>query len=126
MFKNSMAYELRFVEMGGLLANGVDPTGNGGALPGYGDQRGVELLMEAEFSFSQAIQIATLNGAKILGVDDELGSIEPGKIADMVLLQGDLTGDPSIIRNTVIVFKDGVGYDSRTLLDEVRGRVGIN
>ena len=126
MFRNAMAYELRFVEMGGVLANGVDPTGNGGALPGYGDQRGVELLMEAEFSFPQAIQIAALNGARILGVDDELGSIEPGKIADMVLLRGDLAGDPSIIRNTVLVFKDGVGYDSRTLLDEVKGRVGIN
>jgi imidazolonepropionase-like amidohydrolase len=126
MFGNSMAYELRFVEMGGLLANGVDPTGNGGALPGYGDQRGVELLMEAEFSFPQAIQIAALNGAKILEVDDDLGSIEVGKIADMVLLRGELTNDPSIIRNTVIVFKDGVGYDSRALLDEVKGRVGIN
>jgi imidazolonepropionase-like amidohydrolase len=126
MFQNAMAYELRFVEMGGLLANGVDPTGNGGAMPGYGDQRGVELLMEAEFSFPQAIQIASLNGAKILDIDDGLGSIEVGKIADMVLLRGELTSDPSIIRNTVIVFKDGVGYDSRTLLDEVKGRVGIN
>ena len=125
-FTKAMAYELRFVELGGVLANGVDPTGNGGALPGYGDQRGVELLMEAEFSFPQAIQIASLNGAKILGVDDELGSIEPGKIADMVLLRGELSGDPSIIRNTVLVFKDGVGYDSRTLLDEVKGRVGIH
>ena len=126
MFENSMAYDVRFVEMGGLLANGVDPTGNGGAMPGYGDQRGVELLVEAEFSFPQAIRVATLNGAQILDVDEDLGSIEVGKIADMVLLRGDLTGDPSIIRNTVLVFKDGVGYDSRTLLDEVKGRVGIN
>ena len=126
MFKNAMAYEVRFVEMGGLLAAGVDPSGNGGALPGYGDQRGIELLAEAEFSFAQAIQIASLNGAKILGVDEDLGSIEVGKIADMVLLRGDLSGDPSIIRNTVLVFKDGVGYNSRTLLEEVKGRVGIN
>ena len=124
-FRNAQAYELRFVEMGGLLAAGVDPTGNGGALPGYGDQRGIELLVEAEFTFSQAIQIASLNGARVLGVDDELGSIEPGKIADMVLLRGDLAGDPSIIRNTVLVFKDGVGYDSRALLEEARGWVGI-
>ena len=126
IFKNAMAYEVRFVEMGGLLAAGVDPTGRGGALPGYGDQRGIELLVEAEFSFAQAIQIGSLNGAKILGVDDELGSIEPGKIADMVLLQGDFSGDAAIIKNTVIVFKDGVGYAAQTLLDEVRGRVGIN
>ena len=123
--RNAQAYELRFAEMGGLLAAGVDPTGNGGALPGYGDQRGIELLVEAEFTFSQAIEIASLNGARVLGVDDELGSIEPGKIADMVLLRGDLSDDPSIIRNTVLVFKDGVGYDSRTLLEEVKGWVGI-
>ena len=126
IFKNAMAYEVRCVEMGGLLAAGVDPTGRGGALPGYGDQRGIELLVEAEFSFQQAIQIGSLNGAKVLGVDDELGSIEPGKIADMVLLSGDFNGDPAIIKNTVIVFKDGVGYEARTLLEEVRGRVGIN
>ena len=126
MFRTAMAFEVRFVEMGGRLAAGVDPTGNGGALPGYGDQRGIELLMEAEFSFPQAIQIASLNGARVLGVDQDLGSIEPGKIADMVLLRGDLGGDPSIIRNTVLAFKDGVGYDSRSLLDEVKGRVGIN
>ena len=124
-YRNAMAYERRFVEMGGLLANGVDPTGNGGALPGYGDQRGVELLVEAGFSFPEAIRIASLNGARILGVDGELGSIEPEKVADMVLLRGEPSGDPSIIRNTVLVFKDGVGYDSGTLLAEVEGLVGI-
>ncbi len=71
------------------------------------------------------MQIVSLNGAKILGVDEELGSIEVGKIADMVLLRGDLTQNPAIIKNTVTVFKDGVGYDSRTMLQEVRGLVGI-
>ena len=126
MLWNAMAYEKRFVEMGGLLASGVDPTGNGGALPGYGDQRNVELLSEAGFTIEQVVQIVSLNGAKILGVDGELGSIEVGKIADMVLLQGDLAGDPAVIKNTVIVFKDGVGYESQTLLKDVRGRVGIN
>ena len=85
----------------------------------------MELLAEAGFSFQEAIRIASLNGARILGVDGELGSIERGKIADMVLLGGEPSGDPSIIRNTVLVFKDGVGYDSGTLLGEVEGLVGI-
>ena len=125
ILQNAMAYERRFVEMGGLLAAGVDPTGNGGALPGYGDQRNVELLFEAGFSIEEVVQIVSLNGAKILGVDDELGSIEVGKIADMVLLRGDLSRNPAVIKNTVTVFKDGVGYDSRTMLREVRGLVGI-
>lgn len=121
----AMAYERAFVEAGGLLAAGVDPTGNGGALPGYGDQRNVELLREAGFTAEEVVQIATLNGAKILGVDDELGSIEAGKIADLVLMDGDFTTDPSAIRNVTIVFKDGVGYRSGTFFEMVKGRVGI-
>ncbi|GMR12620.1 MAG: amidohydrolase family protein [Gemmatimonadota bacterium] len=125
MLQNAMAYERRFVEMGGLLAAGVDPTGNGGALPGYGDQRNVELLSEAGFSIEEVVRIVSLNGAEVLGVEDELGSIEVGKIADMVLLRGDLTQNAAVIKNTVTVFKDGVGYDSRAMLREVRGLVGI-
>lgn len=125
MLHKAMVYERRFVEMGGLLAAGVDPTGNGGALPGYGDQRNVELLAEAGFPIEEVVRIVSLNGAKILGVDESLGSIEVGKVADMVLLRGDLTLSPAVIRNTETVFKDGVGYDSRTLLQEVRGQVGI-
>jgi imidazolonepropionase-like amidohydrolase len=120
-----MAYEKAFVEAGGLLAFGVDPTGNGGALPGYGDQRNVELLAEAGFTAEEIVQIATLNGARILETDDELGSVEVGKLADLVLMEGDLTADPGAIRNTVIVFKDGVGYDSAALFEAVKGRVGI-
>jgi imidazolonepropionase-like amidohydrolase len=122
----AMAYEKAFVEAGGLLAFGVDPTGNGGALPGYGDQRNLELLAEAGFTPEEVVQIATLNGARILETDDELGSVEVGKIADLVLMEGDLTADPSAIRSTVIVFKDGVGYDSAALFAAVRGRVGIS
>lgn len=123
---HAMAYERKFVDMGGLLAAGVDPTGNGGALPGYGDQRNFELLREAGFTPEVAVQIMTLNGAKILDVDGELGSIETGKIADMVLIRGDLTTDPAVINQVVTVFKDGVGYDSEKMLADVKGRVGIN
>ncbi len=122
----AMAYERAFVDAGGLLAAGVDPTGNGGALPGYGDQRNVELLAEAGFSPEEVVQIVSFNGARILEVDDELGSVEAGKIADLVLMRGDLTEDPSAIRDVVTVFKDGVGYDSARLFAAVRGRVGIN
>lgn len=124
-FRNAMAYEKAFVEAGGLLAAGVDPTGNGGALPGYGDQRNYELLREAGFTPEQTVQIMSLNGARILSVDGELGSVEPGKIADLVLLQGDLTRDDAVINRTVTVFKDGIGYDSAKMLADVKGLVGI-
>lgn len=126
MFQKAMAFELAFVEAGGLLAAGVDPTGIGGALPGFGDQRNYELMIEAGFSPAQAVQILTANGAKILGVWDRLGSIEVGKLADLVVVRGDLTTDPATIRNVTTVFKDGVGYDSAELIAAVKGRVGIN
>lgn len=124
-FRNAMAYERAFVDAGGLLAAGVDPTGNGGALPGYGDQRNYELLREAGFTPEETVQIMSLNGAKILRVDDELGSVEVGKIADLVLLRGDLSRDDSVINHVVTVFKDGIGYDSAKMLADVRGLVGI-
>ena len=125
-FEDVMAYERAFVEAGGLLAAGVDPTGNGGALPGFGDQRNFELLREGGFTPEQAVQIMSANGAKILGVYDELGSVESGKIADLVVVEGDLTSDASAINRVTIVFKDGIGFDSAKLIAAVKGRVGIN
>src|SRR5216117_122970 len=125
-FKNAMAFERAFVAAGGLMAAGVDPTGIGGALAGFGDQRNYELFIEAGFAPAQAVQIMTVNGAKILGVAQSLGTVEPGKLADLVVLHGDLTADPSVIRSPTIVFKDGVGYDSAKLLASVQGRVGVN
>jgi imidazolonepropionase-like amidohydrolase len=124
--KSAMAFEKQFVEAGGLLGAGVDPTGMGGALAGYGDQRNYELFIEAGFTPAQSIRIMTLNGAKILGVQQKLGSVERGKLADLVVLKGDLTGDPKVIRNPTLVFKDGVGYDSAKLIASVEGRVGID
>jgi imidazolonepropionase-like amidohydrolase len=124
--KNAMAFEKAFYDAGGLLAAGVDPTGNGGALPGYGDQRNYELLIEGGFTPAQAVQVLTANGAKILGIYDRLGSVETGKGADLVVLRGDLTADPSVIRNVITVFKDGVGFDSPKLIESVKGRVGVS
>ncbi|HEV8357113.1 MAG TPA: amidohydrolase family protein [Gemmatimonadales bacterium] len=126
VFRNGMAYERAFVAAGGLLAAGVDPTGNGGALPGYGDQRNFELLREAEFTPEQVVQIMSFNGARILGVDKDLGTVEKGKLADLVVVRGDLTADPAAIKQVVTVFKDGIGYDSAKLFALVKGRVGIN
>ena len=125
-FARALAFDRAFFKAGGLLSSGVDPTGNGGALPGLGDQRGYELLREAGFTTEEAVQVVTLNGARILGEETRLGSVEPGKVADLVLLAGDLTRDPGVIRRTVTVFKDGVGYDSAKLLAALKGRVGVN
>jgi imidazolonepropionase-like amidohydrolase len=125
-FLNAMAYEKAFYDAGGVLAAGVDPTGNGGALPGYGDQRNYELFIEAGYTPEQAVQILSANGARVLDVLDDLGTVEAGKLADLVVMRGDLTADPSVIRQVTLVFKDGVGYDSPSMLADVQGRVGIN
>jgi imidazolonepropionase-like amidohydrolase len=125
VFRKAQAFERAFVKAGGLLAAGVDPTGNGGALPGFGDQRNYELLIEAGFSPAESIQILSLNGAKVLGVADQLGSVQAGKLADLVVVRGNPVTSPVDIRNVTIVFKDGVGYDSAKLLASVKGVVGI-
>ena len=125
IFRKAQEYEVAFVRAGGLLGAGVDPTGNGGALPGYGDQRNYELLIEAGFTPVEAVQIMSLNGARILGVDKDLGSVTPGKLADLIVINGDPVARPPEIRRVVTVFKDGVGYDSQRMIDAVRGLVGI-
>ncbi|HUF27048.1 MAG TPA: amidohydrolase family protein [Gemmatimonadaceae bacterium] len=125
VFRKAQAFERAFVRAGGLLAAGVDPTGNGGALPGYGDQRNYELLIEAGFSPVEAVRIMTLNGAKVLGVDRELGTVERGKLADLVVIRGDPVLTPAEIRGVTLVFKDGIGFDSAKLIESVRGQVGV-
>lgn len=125
VFRKAQEFELEFVRAGGLLAAGVDPTGNGGALPGFGDQRNYELLIEAGFTPVEAIRIMTLNGATVLGEADRLGSVTAGKLADLVVIKGDPVARPAEIRNVTIIFKDGVGYDSARLIEATRGLVGI-
>jgi len=125
VFRKAQQFEVAFVRAGGLLGAGVDPTGNGGALPGFGDHRNYELLIEAGFTPVETVQIMSLNGAKILGMDKDLGSIAPGTIADLVVIQGDPIARPAEIRKVVTVFKDGIGYDSAKLLAAVRGQVGV-
>ena len=125
LFPKAQAFERLFVEAGGLLAAGVDPTGMGGALPGYGDQRNYELLLESGFTPEQVIRIMSLNGARVLGEDDRFGSIEPGKLADLVVIDGDPVRREAEIRNVTLVFKEGVGYDAPALADSVRGLVGL-
>jgi enamidase len=124
-FQHGMAFEKTFFDAGGLLVDGTDPTGNGGVIPGYSNAREVELLLEAGLSLPDAIKVSTLNGAKFLGIDKDTGSIVVGKHADLTVLDGDPTKDPKDLRKVLYVFKDGVGYDSSKLIDNVRGDVGI-
>jgi imidazolonepropionase-like amidohydrolase len=125
LLRKEMDFEVAFVKAGGLLLAGPDPTGNGGVLPGFGDQREVELLVEAGLTPVEAIQIATENGAFYLGQQDRIGSISPGKQADLVVIKGDPSKSIDEIEDVETVFKAGIGYDSKKLIDSVRGQVGI-
>ncbi len=108
-----------------MLLAGTDPTGAGGVVPGFADQRQIELLAEAGFTPVEAISIATLNGARYLGRDSRIGSIAAGKQADLVILLGDPASTVGDIRRVETVFKQGVGYDPQKLVDSVRGQVGV-
>jgi imidazolonepropionase-like amidohydrolase len=123
-YKNDLGLERQFVAAGGLLMAGPDPTGNGGVIPGFGDQREIELLVEAGFSPVEAIKIATLNGATYLGLADRIGSIAAGKDADLFIVKGNPAANINDVENVIVVFKDGVGYDSAKLIRSVKGRFG--
>ena len=123
-FKKEMEFEHAFSQAGGLLLAGLDPTGMGGVIAGFGDQREVELLVEAGFTPPEAIHIATANGAQFLGELDRIGTIAPGKQADLVVIKGDPSKKIEDIENVETVFKDGIGYDSAKLIESVRGVVG--
>ena len=125
LFRKEMDFERAFVAGGGLLLAGPDPTGSGGVLPGFGNQREVELLVEAGFTPVAAIQIATQNGARYLGREADIGTLAPGKRANLVLIKGDPAKQISDIEQVEIVFKDGIGYDSARLIESVRGQVGV-
>src|SRR5947207_917051 len=123
-FKKEMEFERAFVKAGGTLLAGLDPTGMGGIVAGFGDQRELELLVEAGFTPLEAIHIATYNGAQYLGELDKIGTIAVGKQADLVVIKGDPSQKIEDIENVEIVFKDGVGYDSAMLIESVKGLVG--
>jgi hypothetical protein len=124
MLTKEMQFERAFVAAGGQLLAGVDPTGWGGIVAGFGDQRELELLVQAGLTPEAAIQVATSNGADFLFEADHIGTIAAGKQADLVLVRGNPSANISDVRNVEIVFKDGVGYDPAALVAATQGAVG--
>lgn len=123
-FAKNLRLERMFAQAGGLLLAGTDPTGAGGALPGFASIRQIQLLVEAGFSFEEAVRIGSLNGAVYLGRDREIGSIAAGKRADLILVDGDPVRDAAALGRIETVFKAGVGYDRQALLASARGLIG--
>lgn len=125
LFKKAMEFEHEFSKQGGLLLAGLDPTGYGGVIAGFGDQREVELLVEAGFTPVEAIHIATSNGAEFLVELDKIGTLAVGKTADIAVIHGDPSANIKDIEQMELVFKDGIGYDSAKLIESVKGLVGL-
>jgi imidazolonepropionase-like amidohydrolase len=126
LLKKEMEFEHSFVKAGGLLLSGEDPTGYGGVLAGFGDQRQVELLVEAGFTPLEAIQIATKNGADFLGEGQHVGTLKAGKQADIVVIQGDPSKNIADIEKVEFVFKDGVAFSPQKLVESVEAAVGFH
>ncbi|HEY9104311.1 amidohydrolase family protein, partial [Chitinimonas sp.] len=125
LLPKEMAWEKQFFDAGGLLVAGTDPTGYGGVVPGYSNVRQIELLEEAGLSRAQALQVATLNGARYLGREQEIGSVAVGKRADLVLFQGSLADEPASLRRIVWTMKAGVAYDAAKIRAAYKGKVGL-
>jgi enamidase len=125
LFPKALALERAFARAGGTLIAGTDPTGGGGVIPGYSNQRQLELLVEEGFTPVEAIRIGTLNGATFLGRDARVGSITAGKQADLVVIDGDPSRTIADVRKVETVFKQGIGFDPAKLIASVSGKVGL-
>ena len=125
LFPKAMVLEREFARAGGVLLAGTDPTGGGGVIPGFSNQRQLELLVDAGFTPLEAITIGTRNGARFLGREERIGTLAPGKQADLVVVGGDPSRAIADVRKVETVFRRGVGFDSQKLIQSVSGRVGL-
>lgn len=108
-------YEASFSAMlrmlGALHAAGVPLVAGTDSLGGFALVRELELYVRAGIPPAEVLQMATLGAARASGMGDRLGSIEPGKLADFILVDGDPSADPGALRNLRLVVKDGVPLD---------------
>jgi imidazolonepropionase-like amidohydrolase len=125
LFPKALVLEREFARAGGVLLAGTDPTGGGGVIPGFSNQRQLELLVDAGFTPLEAIAIGTRNGARFLGREGRIGTLTLGKQADLVVVAGDPSRDIGDVRRVETVFRQGVGFDSQKLIQSVAGRVGL-
>ncbi len=115
-----------FYDAGGghLITLGTDAPSRGEFLPGFGAHRELHTFVLAGIPEASALKIATVNGARAIGKDDRLGTLETGKLADMMVINGNPLEDITNTRNVELVIKDGQLYDPDRLLEQVEGRIG--
>jgi imidazolonepropionase-like amidohydrolase len=124
LLRKEMQLERAYAQAGGLLLTGTDPTGYGGVVAGFSNHRALELLVEAGFTPLEAIRIGTMNGATYLGRADRIGSLAPGKAADLIVVNGNPAARIADVEHVELVFKGGIGYDPARLIAAAQGSVG--
>jgi len=98
--------------------------GSDTGLVGFGLLRELELYVQAGMTPMEAIQSGTIVSARAMHLERESGTIEPGKRADLILVDGNPAADIADIEKTEVVFKDGIGYDTAKIFASVKGTVG--
>jgi len=125
LLRVGMRLEKKFVEAGGHLMAGTDPTGYGGVVAGYSNVRELELLLETGFTLPEAVRISTRNGAEFLGLAADVGTLEAGKRADLIVFKGDVNADPKALKELQWTMKAGVAYDRARILAAMKGKIGL-
>lgn len=116
----------RFYEFGGgdLITLGTDHPSTGEYFSPFSVHRELQVFVKAGIPAASVLRFATINAARALGMDEDLGTIEVGKKADLVILEGDPLEDIRNTRHVRTVFKDGASYDAKDLLASVKGKIG--
>lgn len=113
-----------FYDAGGTITLGTDNPSHGGYLAGFSAHRELQTLVVAGIPPAAALRAATINGARALGVSGILGTIEPGKLADLFVIRGNPLKKITSTRNVQLVMKDGTLYDPHDLLSRAIGKIG--
>lgn len=116
----------RFYDMGGghLITMGTDHPSTGEFFSPFSVHRELALFVKSGIPEAAVLRFATRNAAEALRVDGDLGTIEAGKIADLVILGANPLEDIRNTRDVRMVFKDGVAYDPAELLASSKGKIG--
>jgi imidazolonepropionase-like amidohydrolase len=116
----------KFYDLGGghLITLGTDHPSWGEFFSPFSVHRELHALALSGIPAAEVLKIATINSARALRVDDRLGTLEPGKLADLMIMKGDPLEDIRNTRNVHRVVKDGTVYDSRALLESMKGKLG--
>jgi imidazolonepropionase-like amidohydrolase len=111
-------------DRGGMLTLGTDNPSRGEFLAGFSAHRELHTLVQIGIPPAAALKIATINGARAMGVSDKLGTIEVGKLADLFVIGGNPLANIKNTRNVHLVVKSGFVYDPKALLAQAEGKIG--